>query len=91
MHHDGRLTSAPMSGTATQGAQRSRRGKPKAVTLRLVESVKTDPSRDALLNRFSARRRRSLTAICCRVESYQYMFARVAIAYADDLPHAQRL
>jgi len=81
--------SAPMSGTATQGAQRSRRGKPKAVTLRLVESVKTDPSRDALLTDFG--KKTLVDRYLLPGESYQDMFARVAIAYADDLPHAQRL
>ncbi|MGY6532489.1 ribonucleoside-diphosphate reductase subunit alpha [Glycocaulis sp.] len=78
-----------MSGTATQGAQRSRRGKPKAVTLRLVESVKTDPSRDALLTDFG--KKTLVDRYLLPGESYQDMFARVAIAYADDLPHAQRL
>lgn len=81
--------SAPMSGTATQGTQRSRRGKPKAVTLRLVESVKTDPSRDALLTDFG--KKTLVDRYLLPGESYQDMFARVAIAYADDLPHAQRL
>lgn len=81
--------SAPMPGTATQGAQRSRRGKPKAVTLRLVESVKTDPSRDALLTDFG--KKTLVDRYLLPGESYQDMFARVAIAYADDLPHAQRL
>jgi len=78
-----------MSGTATQGGQRSRRGKPKAVTLRLVESVKTDPSRDELLTDFG--KKTLVDRYLLPGESYQDMFARVATAYADDTAHAQRL
>ncbi|KPP81381.1 MAG: ribonucleoside-diphosphate reductase alpha subunit NrdE [Oceanicaulis sp. HLUCCA04] len=81
--------SVPMSGTATQGGQRSRRGKPKAVTLRLVESVKTDPSRDELLTDFG--KKTLVDRYLLPGESYQDMFARVATAYADDTAHAQRL
>jgi len=81
--------SVPMSGTAKQGGQRSRRGKPKAVTLRLVESVKTDPSRDALLTDFG--KKTLVDRYLLPGESYQDMFARVATAYADDTAHAQRL
>ncbi|MFN3834456.1 MAG: ribonucleoside-diphosphate reductase subunit alpha [Glycocaulis sp.] len=78
-----------MSGSATQGVQRSRRGKPKAVTLQLVESVQTDPSRDELLTDFG--KKTLVDRYLLPGESYQDMFARVSIAYADDLPHAQRL
>ena len=54
--------------------------------------MKTDPSRDALADRFSGKRRRSLTRYLLPGESYSgHVCARVAIAYADDLPHAQRL
>ncbi|AZU03078.1 ribonucleotide-diphosphate reductase subunit alpha [Glycocaulis alkaliphilus] len=81
--------SAPMSGTATQGLERSRRGKPKAVTLRLVESVKTDSSRDALLTDFG--KKTLVDRYLLPGESYQDMFARAASAYADDTAHAQRL
>lgn len=68
-----------------------RRGKPKAVKdrLGLVQKVKTDPSRDALLTDFGK------TTLDDRYllpgESYQDMFARVATAYADDVDHAQRI
>ncbi|MFC4725440.1 ribonucleoside-diphosphate reductase subunit alpha [Glycocaulis abyssi] len=81
--------SSPLSGTATQGPVRSRRGKPKAVTLRLVESVKTDPSRDALLTDFG--KKTLVDRYLLPGESYQDMFARAASAYADDTAHAQRL
>ncbi|WP_429911965.1 ribonucleoside-diphosphate reductase subunit alpha [Glycocaulis sp.] len=81
--------SSPLSGTATQGSVRSRRGKPKAVTLRLVESVKTDPSRDELLTDFG--KKTLVDRYLLPGESYQDMFARAASAYADDTAHAQRL
>ncbi|GGG98861.1 ribonucleoside-diphosphate reductase [Glycocaulis albus] len=81
--------SSPISGTAAQGPVRSRRGKPKAVTLRLVESVKTDPSRDALLTDFG--KKTLVDRYLLPGESYQDMFARAATAYADDTAHAQRL
>lgn len=81
--------SAPMSGTATQGHTRSQRGKPKAVTLRLVESVKTDASRDELLTDFG--KKTLVDRYLLPGESYQDMFARSASAYADDTAHAQRL
>lgn len=81
--------SAPMSGTAAQGPVRTRRGKPKAVTLRLVESVKTDPSRDELLTDFG--KKTLVDRYLLPGESYQDMFARAATAYADDTAHAQRL
>ncbi len=65
------------------------RGKPKPVNLRVVQSVKTDPSRDVLLTDFGK------TTLEDRYllpgESYQDMFARVATAYADDIDHAQRI
>ncbi|MGP1276176.1 MAG: ribonucleoside-diphosphate reductase subunit alpha, partial [Caulobacterales bacterium] len=78
-----------MSGTATQGHTRSQRGKPKAVTLRLVESVKTDASRDELLTDFG--KKTLVDRYLLPGESYQDMFARSASAYADDTAHAQRL
>jgi ribonucleoside-diphosphate reductase alpha chain len=65
------------------------RGKPKPVNLRVVQSVRTDPSRDALLTDFGK------TTLEDRYllpgESYQDMFARVSTAYADDIDHAQRI
>ncbi len=68
-----------------------RRGKPKAVKdqMALIKKVVTDPARDALLTDFGK------TTLDDRYllvgESYQDMFARVATAYADDVPHAQRI
>jgi ribonucleoside-diphosphate reductase alpha chain len=65
------------------------RGKPKAVNLRVVDSVKVDRSRDALLTDFGK------TTLEDRYllpgESFQDMFARVALAFADDIAHAQRI
>ncbi|MGZ3297869.1 MAG: ribonucleoside-diphosphate reductase subunit alpha, partial [Asticcacaulis sp.] len=56
---------------------------------RLVKTVVTDPSRDALLTDFGK------TTLDDRYlmpgESYQDMFARVARTYADDSDHAQRI
>lgn len=75
----------------TARAPEARRGKPKPVSQRLavVETVQTDPSRDALLTEFGK------TTLEDRYllpgESFQDMFARVATAYADDLAHAQRI
>ncbi|MBR9825942.1 MAG: ribonucleoside-diphosphate reductase subunit alpha [Alphaproteobacteria bacterium] len=71
---------------------RARRGKPKAneaAHLRVVESVKIDRSRDALLTDFGKKTLEDRYLL--PGESYQDMFARVATAYADDAEHAQRL
>jgi ribonucleoside-diphosphate reductase alpha chain len=72
--------------TASKGFHR---GKPRTVQLRVVDSVKTDPARDALLTDFGK------TTLEDRYllpgESFQDMFARVATAYADDIAHAQRI
>jgi len=77
--------------SATTAAQRApaQNGKPKAVKLRLVDSVQTDPSRDALLTDFG--KKTLVDRYLLPGESYQDMFARVARAYADDVAHAQRL
>jgi ribonucleoside-diphosphate reductase alpha chain len=65
------------------------RGKPKAVRLKVVETIKIDRSRDALLTDFGK------TTLEDRYllpgESFQDMFARVAKAYSDDIDHAQRI
>ena len=69
-----------------------RRGKPKStetVELRVVQSVKVDRSRDALLTDFGKKTLEDRYLL--PGESYQDMFARVAEAYADDHEHAQRL
>jgi len=65
------------------------RGKPKAVNLRLVDKVITDPSRDELLTDFG--KKTLVDRYLLPGESYQDMFARAATAYADDIEHAQRL
>jgi ribonucleoside-diphosphate reductase alpha chain len=76
-------------GSARTAPRGLHRGKPRTVQLRLVDSVKTDPSRDALLTDFGK------TTLEDRYllpgESFQDMFARVATAYADDIDHAQRI
>ena len=51
--------------------------------------VETDSSRDALLTEFGKETLRDRYLL--PGESYQDLFARVAAAYADDQPHAQRL
>ncbi|MBI1250456.1 MAG: ribonucleoside-diphosphate reductase subunit alpha [Alphaproteobacteria bacterium] len=84
-----------MSGRATQQAavqprRDAHRGKPKALRpLKVVEEVKTDPSRDALLTDFGKKTLEDRYLL--PGESFQDMFARVATAYADDIDHAQRL
>jgi len=78
-----------MSGAAPE---RSRRGKPKAPAgrhLKLVEKVRTDPSRDDLLTDFG--KKTLVDRYLLPGESYQDMFARVSTAYSDNPEHAQRL
>jgi len=78
----------PASGAATRSAERPR-GKPKAVNLRLVDKVQIDPSRDDLLTDFG--KKTLIDRYLLPGESFQDMFARVSVAYADDIEHAQRL
>ena len=80
---------AHATGAREQESASALRGKPKAVQLRLVDKVKTDPSRDALLTDFG--KKTLVDRYLLPGESYQDMFARVSTAYADDLEHAQRL
>src|SRR5689334_19150224 len=51
--------------------------------------VTTDSSRDALLTEFGKETLKDRYLL--PGESYQDLFARVAAAYADDAPHAQRI
>ena len=77
------------SAAVSDTAQSARKGKPNAPDLKIVPSVKTDPSRDANLTEFG-----KVTLIDRYLlpgESFQDMFARVATAYSDDHEHAQRL
>jgi ribonucleoside-diphosphate reductase alpha chain len=70
----------------------ARRGKPKAqANLRVVSGVQIDPLRDALLTDFGKKTLDDRYVL--PGESYQQMFARVALAYADadDAGHAQRI
>jgi len=75
--------------TEAKAKAKPHRGKPKTAHLRVVESIRTDASRDANLTEFGKKTledRYLLTG-----ETFQDMFARVSRAYADDLEHAQRL
>ncbi len=83
------LDQAQSAVAAAVKASEERRGRPKAVNLRLVEKVKTDPSRDDLLTDFG--KKTLVDRYLLPGESYQDMFARVSVAYADDIEHAQRL
>ncbi|MCP2680344.1 ribonucleoside-diphosphate reductase subunit alpha [Maricaulaceae bacterium NA33B04] len=83
------LDQAQSAIAAAAKASEERRGRPKAVNLRLVEKVKTDDSRDALLTDFG--KKTLVDRYLLPGESYQDMFARVSTAYADDIEHAQRL
>ena len=80
--------------SARQTVSTTRRGKPKisageTTHLRVVESVKIDRSRDALLTEFGKKTLEDRYLL--PGESYQDMFARVSTAYADNTEHAQRL
>jgi len=83
------LDQAQSAITAAVKAADERRGRPKAVNLRLIETVKTDDARDALLTDFG--KKTLVDRYLLPGESYQDMFARVSTAYADDMEHAQRL
>jgi ribonucleoside-diphosphate reductase alpha chain len=86
-----------MSADATAAAEKSsaekaskQRGKPAAHTqLRIVEGVRVDHDRDALLTDFGKRTLEDRYLL--PGETFQGMFARVATAYADDTEHAQRI
>lgn len=71
-----------------------RKGKPKAgveTVLRVVEGapIKVDSERDSLLTDFGKKTLQDRYLL--PGESYQDMFARVSLAFADDQEHAQRL
>ena len=63
--------------------------KAKPPTLKVVEGVKIDRSRDDLLTDFG--KTTLVDRYLLEEESYQDMFARVSEAYSDDAAHAQRL
>jgi ribonucleoside-diphosphate reductase alpha chain len=69
----------------------ARRGKPKAQSsLRVVEGVKVDPSRDALLTDFGKKTLDDRYVL--PGETYQDMFARVATGLTRTMSeHAQRI
>ncbi|MEE2922875.1 MAG: ribonucleoside-diphosphate reductase subunit alpha [Pseudomonadota bacterium] len=84
--------SATEAKTVSEAA--TRKGKPKAGAegmLRLVEGtpIQIDPSRDSLLTEFGKKTLQDRYLL--PGESYQDMFARVSMAFADDTEHAQRL
>ena len=83
------LDQAKLTELGLKHVQDARRGKPKAVKLRLVDSIKTDPSRDANLTEFG--KKTLIDRYLMPGESFQDMFARVAMHFADDSAHAQRL
>ena len=68
---------------------RGERGKPKGPSLKVVDKVITDPSRDALLTDFGKDTLDDRYLL--PGETYQDLFARVANAYSDDIEHAQRI
>ncbi len=76
-------------GVTPQESPALRRGKPKRPELRIVDSIKIDRSRDALLTAFGKKTLEDRYLL--PNESFQDMFARVAKAYADDIQHAQRI
>jgi ribonucleoside-diphosphate reductase alpha chain len=85
-----------MSATEAKTVSESalRKGKPKAGVeglLRVVEGspIVMDPSRDSLLTEFGKKTLQDRYLL--PGESYQDMFARVSLAFADDTEHAQRL
>lgn len=85
-----------MSAVNTAESQKARKeadirpGKPKRqADLRVVEGVRIDPSRDALLTEFGKKTLEDRYLL--PGETFQGMFARVATAYADDADHAQRI
>ncbi|MBL8548669.1 MAG: ribonucleoside-diphosphate reductase subunit alpha [Hyphomonadaceae bacterium] len=78
-------------GAAQQRAKAAvHRGKPKPLSpFKVVERVRTDPARDALLTDFGKKTLEDRYVL--PGETFQDMFARVASAYADDIDHAQRI
>lgn len=73
-----------------KGGDSRKRQKPKAASnLRNIRAPKQDRSRDALLTDFG--KKTLVDRYLLPGESYQDMFSRVAVAYADDDAHAQRL
>lgn len=86
-----------MSADAVASAEKSsaekaskQRGKPAAhAQLRIVEGVRVDHDRDALLTDFGKKTLEDRYLL--PGETFQGMFARVATAYADDTDHAQRI
>ena len=81
------LATASASATGTAGAAPQRMTS--STVLDWAFPVAVDRSRDALLTDFG--RETLKDRYLLPGESYQDLFARVAAAYADDAPHAQRL
>jgi len=64
-------------------------GKPQALPQASIDAPRQDKSRNDLLTDFG--KRTLLDRYLLPGESFQDMFSRVAVAYADDTAHAQRL
>ncbi|MGL6043883.1 MAG: ribonucleoside-diphosphate reductase subunit alpha, partial [Sandaracinobacteroides sp.] len=82
-------TAASAQGSA-QGSAQSSAGTPASHAIYGARfPIVTDPSRDALLSQFGVETLKDRYLL--PGEGPQDLFARVAAAYADDAPHAQRL
>lgn len=78
----------PAASDATKTAKVRKRNDSKAVAPRAFD-VEVDHSRDALLTEFGKETLRDRYLL--PGENFQDLFVRVASAYADDQPHAQRI
>lgn len=84
------FSTAPVSASTAGRRANVRRGKPTKITPRATDiRVRQDRTRDALLTDFG--KKTLVDRYLLPEESYQDMFARVAVAYCDDAAHAQRL
>ena len=82
------MASAVLEAAVTASAEANTREDSKKINAQLY-AVEVDHSRDALLTDFGKETLKDRYLL--PGESYQDLFVRVASAYADDQPHAQRL
>jgi ribonucleoside-diphosphate reductase alpha chain len=75
--------------TANRTSQQTERRSTEDKSFEVVPSIKVDRSRDELLTDFGKATLEDRYLL--PGESYQDMFARVSLAYSDDLNHAQRV
>ncbi len=80
---------AEIDASMVESAQMSCSPKPDVVRAADIEAPRQDKSRNDLLTDFG--KRTLLDRYLLPNESFQDMFSRVAVAYADDTAHAQRL